>query len=37
MKNASESSYNLASSNKENLEKFIQEYKIEIDDLKKKK
>ena len=36
MKNASESSYNLASSNKENLEKFVQEYKIEIDDLKKK-
>ena len=36
MKNASESSYNLASSNKENLEKFIQEYKIEIDGIKKK-
>ena len=36
MKNASESSYNLASANKENLEKYIQEYKIEIDGLKKK-
>ena len=35
MKNASESSFNLSSLNKENLEKFINESKEEINDIKK--
>ena len=36
MKNASESSFNLSSFNKENLEKFINEYKEEINEIMKK-